>query len=292
MKAISGLPIDYGCDWITATGSTKSSQVRMQNLGNKLLREEAAAGNILRGWGFSGYEGFKCGSVQLGTRADSTCLRVGSGLAFENWSKVYHAAENFTRVDLQLTLQMARDPQKIIPTIYRRLLSQKKKKKNAPQVTLLKSSNGTSTVYLGQRQSERYLRCYDKGRESKLDYFHNSIRFETELKGPLCLSVLRAMSSSKRPAGWAALYVSRYLMDRGLDLGQSPGDLYTVSVPRRRTDAQRRLRWLEEQVSGSVRFLVASGHLIAVRRWFESCQQPLVAGEGLQLVKANRGGRK
>lgn len=253
-------PMDYGVDWITATAATKVARRRLSSLGSALILDEGKAGNEQRNWGMAGYEGLKCGGVQLGERFGSTLIRLSSGVAFDNWQKVYHAAENFSRLDLQVTARMDQEPLRIISQCYQRALRHSKKRKGSSAVSILRSSNGTATIYLGRRQSMRFARIYDKGAESKLDHYAGAVRFEVEYKGALCLPTLRAMSHSPRPLHLAASIVVDHFRDRGVTLKPLNTDQRKISVPRCRSDHARRLGWLQQQVSPSVKILIAAGH--------------------------------
>jgi hypothetical protein len=256
---ILGKVIESGIDWITATGKSKSSQLKMQSFGEKLLRTEKRRGNILRPWGFSGYEGFKCGSIQVGTRSDSTIIRLGSKLASDNWHETYRVSENFSRVDVQTSIKVDRNPQQIISLVYRQASRKAAKSKRPPQVTLLRSNNGSATVYLGHRSSARFGRVYDKGKESGLGQYSNVIRFEEELKGNLCLSLLRAISHRDRPTIDADSEVRWFFRKRGVHLLAPATDFFAISEPANACDFERRLAWIRDQVRPSIKLLLDAG---------------------------------
>lgn len=230
------------------------------------MGSEERRGNEMRPWSFAGYEGFKCGSAQLGTRHDGTCIRISSGVAFDHWLEVWHAAEKFSRADLQLTLRVDGPPSRTISSVYHRALHHSRKSKRGPTVSLLKSSNGTATVYLGRRVSDVFMRCYDKGAESGLDHYENSVRFEVELKGDACLPVVRHCASSTRPLLTAAGYVLGQYSKRGVSISLPAKPSYAISVPRKRSDIEKKLRWLETSVRPTVQLLIALGHSVDVRR--------------------------
>lgn len=257
----------------------------MNALGNRILESEASAGNDVCEWGMSGYSGLKCGSVQLGHRADSSIIRLGSGVAFDNWLNVYHAAENFSRLDLQITARSNLKPKALIQRSYRDALKFSAQNGGMPRVSILKSSNGTATMYLGRRQSERFSRVYDKGAESGLDYFANSTRFEVELKGALCLPSLRVLSDSYRPMHAAAQIVLRHFRDRGLSLSMKNTTDRALSAPRRRSDQERRLEWLRKQVRPTVQALVAAVGLASVENVLGLREQSTMASRKFEKLK-------
>lgn len=287
MTQISGRLVESGVDWITATGKSRSSQLKLQDLGESLIRSEKRAGNEMRHWGFSGYQGFKCGSVQVGSRHDSCCIRLGSNVASGHWKEVYHAAENFSRVDVQLSLKMDRDVQQVLGLVYRQASRHSARMKRGPQVTLLRCNNGSSTVYLGQRQSSRFGRAYDKGAESGLDYYRGVLRFEQEIKGALCLPLLRELSRKRSAFAAAADECRWFFRERGVSLAEPAATFNAISVSGRQSDCRRRLTWLEKQVRPSIKLLIENGYYDEVVKVCGLDSAALAAWTRPRLVKAS-----
>lgn len=256
MSLIRGEMIDYGVDWLTVTARTKSSRAKLNRLSQSILRSEMESGNECRPWGFAGYEGVKCGSMQYGERFDSGCARLSSGVAFDHWLDAYHAGDHVSRVDLQATLKMDQDPQRTIARVYGQGVRFNRKKNRHATVSILRSTNGTATVYFGRRQSDRFGRCYDKGRESKLDVFRDCVRFELEAKGNLSHPLTAAIARAHRPILAAAEEVRGYFRSRGIHLERPRATHYPSRIPRRRSDVERRLEWIRKQVRPSVLFLL------------------------------------
>lgn len=265
-KAFYGEVVDYGCDWITGTAKGPESRRRLALLGKRVLDSETRAGNERKPWGMSGYDGVKSGGCQVGERGDSTIVRLSSGVAWENWLKVYQAADSFSRLDLQVTAKMDHEPKRVIASAYRHSLAFSRSHGGNPTVSVLKCSNGTATMYLGRRQSERFARVYDKGAESSLDEYQACVRWELELKGDLCLPALRAIASSRRPMFTMASIVVTHFRDRGCSLPMSWASDRALSAPRKRSDLERQLTWLESQVRPTVEHLISQGRLDQVLR--------------------------
>lgn len=219
-------------------------------------------------------------------------MRLSGGGAFDNWLKAYHAGENFSRVDLQITARTGEAPAQTIQKVYRRALAHTKKRRRGPTCTILKCSSGAHTVYLGKRQSDLFMRCYDKGAESGLDHYENAVRFEVELKGAACLSVLSRCASSGRPLLTAAAYVRGCFADRGVVLGIAAMPLYAVSVPRSRSDVGRKLRWIQTQVGPSVKLLIASGYRLDVLRCLGLSESLSIPSSGVKVARSIRFGGK
>jgi len=259
MRQLSGRVVEIGVDWITAIGFTGDSQVSMQDFGAKLLLNEGSRGNDVSPWHFAGYDGFRCGSVQVGSREDSTCVRLSSNQANSNWQSLYVMSESVSRVDYQVTVQTDCGPSESIAIAHRQALRSSAKLKHGPSVTLIRSNDGSATLYLGKRTSDWYGRAYLKGIESGLPEFDKTTRFEVEVKGPACASTLRVVHNSRPTIIAVAGYVSGFFQKRGVHLVLPNIHPSTISSSRSRSDNQRRLRWLKTQVRPSIDKLIASG---------------------------------
>lgn len=264
MKTIQGEILEVGVDWITAVALSAECRERMEVYCVATLSDERESGNDFSPWRFAGYEGFKCGSIQYGTRFDSSCVRVSSGLANECWRRLWQDAEKVTRLDLQITMRTKLPVLKVLAMVHRCALRDSGKTKDAKKVTLIRSNDGSGTVYLGSRKSAVFGRAYIKGAESMLKHYERTVRFEVEIKGSLCHEVLRRMCAGNTELLAVAGYVCGFFDSRGCSLEVPAVDKYTLRVCRKATDDERRLTWLSGQVRPSVESLVHRGNLIRV----------------------------
>src|SRR6185295_4809193 len=200
-------------------------------------------------WRFAGYECFRCGGVQFGTRHDSCCVRVSGAFADECWRHLWHLCDKVTRLDLQVTIRTSIPVAQAVAVVHRSALRESGKRKDGPRVTLIRSNDGGCTVYLGSRQSEVFGRVYTKGVESKLEHYAGALRFEVEVKGTICHQLLRKMTAGSSEVAAIAGYICGFFSKRGVELEIPSINKYTTRVPRRRTDDDRRLEWLQSQVN-------------------------------------------
>lgn len=253
--------LSSGCDWITVSTVCPESSKRLVLRLVKLLGSELVLGNEKRPWANYGYEGFKCGQVEGGTRADGALVRLSGEVAHENWRKVLSVADNCSRFDVQATIRWPKLAHRMIATHYREALKMTKRKRHPFTATILKATDQSSTIYLGKRISERFGRIYNKGLESGSPEFYNAVRYELELKKDEARSAALHCGSSSDPEAAMMCELSRFLTDR---LGCSPPLLEGLStrvVLRRRSDAEKSLSWLGKDVRPTVQRLIKRGRI-------------------------------
>jgi hypothetical protein len=257
--------VDIGVDWITATATTKTSKQKLWNCGMRLMKDEHRQGNEKRVFEWRGYSGLKSGGVSVGTRDDSSIVRISGGLARAHFAEVYRCCTNVTRLDQQVTVRSDRHPQKVIADAYRRALKTSKKSKHGPQVTILKSSNGTSTVYLGARVSEKFGRVYNKGEESQLPVFDGCVRYEYEAKGDQAMLEIKHLMSSQSLDHAIHERLSWFIKARTGRHKWMLANPQTIVLHRPSRDYARSLEWLRASVSPTVRRLIVAGYAEQVR---------------------------
>jgi len=264
MKPISGEVVDIGFDWITAVGKSQDAQMAMQDWSASLLCDEHTHGNDTKPWSFAGYQGFKCGAVQAGTRPDSTCVRLSSHQSAKHWRELWLMSEGVSRVDAQITIRTKESATSAINRAYKQARTHSAKIKGGPTVTIIRSTDGSCTVYLGKRTSDSFGRIYLKGEESGLDEFAGTIRFECEFKSDYARQVLVEVNRHQVEFIGIASAVLGFFRNRGVSLQVPSVPLYATHCSRRRSDNQKRLEWLATQVRPSVKLLVDAGLLVQV----------------------------
>src|SRR6185369_14006468 len=100
-----------------------------------------------------------------------------------HWRRIYEQCRNVSRFDLQLTVTQGEDPMWTTRRHLRELQRYSKAHNNRPKCEYRVDTHGGMTVYSGSNQSLRYLRIYDKQRESKLDQWHGATRYEVQFNG-------------------------------------------------------------------------------------------------------------
>lgn len=159
-----------------------------------------------------------------------------------------HAGASFTRLDL------AKDAQDVQINLDRTWLELNSRSTHGQARTFgrIQSEDGGYTIYVGSRQSERFLRLYDKAIESKLSdrlWF----RLEIETKGMVARAVAASLRSSHN---WSGVFDGIVLgmvgepESIGLEDFFSDGDV-AVSLPKIERHSDRE-KWIESQVIAAV----------------------------------------
>lgn len=226
-----------------------------------MVHQQKEIGGIEKPWGMAGFSGFKVGEIEQGIRGDEMMVRLMSDLAQTSWRRVYELADSVTRVDLQVTVEMYADCQDLVWDYYRRACKRSEKKKRGPNVRVWLDKDGGATLYCGDRTSARFGRVYAKGPQSRLDYYKTCLRFEVQYNGKLSKVVSRKLYSERRDSTFAVARSVQFFQDR---IGQVPirtANIVNDSCPRKRSDTEKKLAWLREAVSPSVKLLVHRGLL-------------------------------
>lgn len=259
--------IHTGIDWITATTTTTDGRERYDYFGRKWLEEEARSGNDCVEWMGHGYSGLRCGSVQYGRYNDSSLLRVTGLDADVKARPVIAFSTNVSRLDFQSTVRMVQPHETLASKFERKARSFKGKHKKAFEVELRRNDLRGQTLYLGRRQSERFIRIYNKHAESKHPFYERCWRAEVQYSG--ALAKLRAAQFLDSPADSLLCHetVRLELARRGIPWAHLPKRSRHVlkgvpnTVP---TTDERRLQWLRSQVRPTIEVLLDHGRLSEV----------------------------
>jgi len=159
-----------------------------------------------------------------------------------------HAGASFTRLDL------AKDAQDVdikLDRVWERI-SEAERRGSARSVGRIESNNGGYTIYVGSRQSEKFVRIYDKAAEQKLSG-KLWYRFEIETKGMVARAVATSLRSSHN---WSGVFDSLVLSMVGepkvlnLDNFFSEGAV-PIGLPKIERHADRE-HWIATQVIPAV----------------------------------------
>lgn len=227
----------------------------MQSLASRLLDEERQQGNDIAPWNCLGFEGLHAGGVGFGDVDEMSLMRLSGPTAYQFWREAYELATNVSRLDVQVTVRQKVAPHETVLKHHAEALDHVAKLKRKPAVDLRLSNVRPPTLYLNQRTSTRFGRCYDKGGESKLDHYQNCVRYETQFNGKAGLFASHHVASQERVPEACAAIVTGFFSERGLVLEWGSGERSQLTNPRRRSDASRRLSWLRRQVAPCVQEL-------------------------------------
>jgi len=252
--------VDCGVDWITCTCSDSLFAQRLVDRAALWIQDEKHQGNEQLVWSQYGYEGFTCGQVTVGQRHDGVIVRLSGLAAWSHWRQAAELATNVSRIDVQITIRYKRDAAKQISNHYKTAMRSKKRGDIKRAVSLYRSDDGSATLYLGKRSSDKFCRIYEKGIESKLDHYHESVRYEVEFKNKVAMECALYLRNAKDEYRACQSIVAGYLDDCRISspgLGDFP--LTLIRAPTERGTTQISLQWLESQVRPVVERMLECG---------------------------------
>jgi len=226
-------------------------------------RSSASGDIVQRPWSVLGYYGMQQGSVAWGESAQGLIIQA-SGASASNLLAQNLPYSGVPRIDLQLTVWY--DEHK--PGEARRCadeasLFRDKRARRAVKMRLIDGFGGGDTLYIGRRgKNSRFVRIYDKWRESgEAEEYLHAWRYELELSDSYAMVTYRELLGLGETDATVSSMVVNELARRGVTIPVTRGEEVLPSVQRRRrpNDADRRLRWLREQVAPSLQKLVADG---------------------------------
>lgn len=247
-------------DWLTLTVRREDGIEDLLRSGFELTLEQVHRGNKPKPWGFMGYIGSHCGSITYGDRQDGAILQITGQEANEFFGETLWLKPKCTRIDLQVTATFPDAEIAYAANAYRQLRSQPLAKGRPTKGMLYANTDGGMTCYVGSPASDHRGRIYDKWRESNDDHYKYAWRWEVESRAETAEAVFDALATSEDRAKTILGYVGRWFESRGITVPLPHEDCPTLSPPLHdRSDTERKLEWLREQVSPTVRWLCGQG---------------------------------
>lgn len=252
--------VSVGVDYLTVTGVDSRMPGELHSEATALFQAQADKGNQIKAWGLSGFSGFSCGGVQIGKRDGDVIVRLSSSVAQSSWRKIYQAGANCSRVDSQVTIQVASGPTLVIDEVLEEARAHSTSKRNKPIVRWTQEHTGGYTVYVGSRKSNCFGRVYDKGRESRLREYEKCVRFEVQFQNELANIVAGRMFSAQSEIPVIVSDCHQFFRSRGV----APRWYYsagaTYGCSRMASDVDKNLRWLANAVRPCLRRLMDAGY--------------------------------
>lgn len=241
-----------GLDWITATANTELSGYRLACLAESIVDLHAAEGYKRRPWAKWGYVGESARFVSFGRKEGSTCL-VLSGEAADAWfDHVADLADHVSRVDLCVTVKTEPPMEGVARRHYGELVNARQSNGHLPTGSIIESTDGGSTCYLGRRISDRFLRVYDKSREVGEEAEPGLWRYELELKNASAVDAVRWLANSPDRPDRCRATLHRYCTSRGIHpIYPYHGESLQLRSSRPYTDLEGKLNWLAKTVGKS-----------------------------------------
>lgn len=248
-QAVSKL-IDVGVDWMTLTTKDSSRAVEWREAFQAVASEEQQRGYQWKEAKFYGYTGEQCGRVLYGKRNDGALVRLSSSLAHDAGMLFEPDAAHCTRIDLQVTAELAGEHPLFLESAWKNAQLKGAMEGRPPKYTLIRDSEGGSTLYVGSRSSMRYGRIYDKGIELAASPAGKLYRWEMEIKDVLADQAVAMLCGSSSTQTTILGVVGDFFASRNLPISwRIPSHEEHFSIPKVRQEDAGSLRWLAGPVA-------------------------------------------
>lgn len=212
-----------------------------------------------------GYEGWGLTGLFWGERHDGAIINaskfVAEIAAQQDWPYIKP-----TRIDIQCTIWLGGDDptqyilgiEDALNALYERSPRRKRK------LTWVGGNDGGRTLYVGSENSPKRIRLYNKGAESGDPYYAGAVRVECQYRHAMAENAFEALAGfdhrwRNRAMGMVAAEMARagYTLPALGDAGEP------LAAPiHSRTNNERRLRWLRNQVRPAIERLMLDGYSI------------------------------
>jgi DNA relaxase NicK len=258
--------VDMSVDYVTITAKTPHTCNHLLNLGYEVsYYEQSVNREVEKGAALHGYRGKSIGKLFYGEREDGIMVRASGSLAnvlmvgVGTWGKLC----SFPRVDIQATGKLEWDNR-----WYAQQAAQKARNASAGKakgrqsiVALYDGDVRGSTCSIGSRNSARYLRLYDKTRESSTPVDSNLWRWEVEYKKPLANQIAaRLIDSQGNPQYIAAQVYGEFSMKGVTPPWEANQAIEAARIGVPLSTVERNLRWLRTNVRPTIERLLAMGY--------------------------------
>lgn len=243
-------PIESALDYLTVTGRHADHRRQLRDVGHQLVRELQADGHDARGFTWKGYQGETCEWCTWGERDDGTLLRISGPWSNEYFDTIYPMADNVSRIDLAVTANVGEIPNDLAADTYRLACASARLRGRPLRVAYTCDSEGGSTVYLGRRVSDLFARLYNKEAESRRPEYVGCWRWELETKGSTAKHYADNLAGCTNRAGLIGGTVADHFGRRGAPVMFDSQDMKGIRpLPLERSDDDRRMKWLKNQVA-------------------------------------------
>jgi DNA relaxase NicK len=249
--------VSAGVDWLTCTAPRRDEEKPLYMLALELIESEKAAGNEVKKFSLAGYHGYGSGGARYGVRQDSVILQLSGECARSQWRRAKEQARNVSRLDVQVTVAFESPQPYIIKTLHNDSLQHKSVNGRPSNRTLITSTMTGDTLMIGKRQSDVYLRAYDKGIESKCAPVGVLLRYEAEFKRERCARTAARLSTCEDEATHSAALIHTAFVRQGVRVASETRQWQWDSLSLPRSSTEQKLLWLRSAVRPSIAFLLS-----------------------------------
>ncbi len=255
-----------GVDWISATlGRNEVEDQTWLADCNHALYGIQALGNTIKRRSMLGFDGWESGGCFVGSNEERHYAQFAGKYANDAYFFVDHPKAHISRIDLQITVQYDTELQKEGKYQYARAIYHNKAlpEHRRRKVYLLAGSDGGDTVYIGAPSSDLRGRIYNKEKQSGEKAYERSWRYEVVYRNDYADSVFRQVVAAHPEIGGLVIAaVVNWYGERGVSILDVRADGRNTSAPPKaaRTDVERKLRWIRNQVVPTIRKLAEMGY--------------------------------
>ncbi len=253
--------LSAGVDYISVTAKLPELREVLWAEAEKLMMDEEFAGNKRSPMSWKGMDGWKCGAITImEKRGQYAVCQLRGSLAAAQWRRMHKAAENVTRFDIQVTVELEYSDVELGDRVYYAIKIGGSNLTDKRKYSIIANTTGGTTVYVGARQSMQFGRLYDKSAEQG-QRAGKRWRYEVELKKTAAKRAADSLAELREnePA-YIAGTVYRWFDTRGvLPVFNAETSHITMEISRKPTDVEKQLEWLRVQVGPVIRRLVDDG---------------------------------
>lgn len=157
-----------GIDWVRTIIEDTAEARELADWADEQHRADEQQGSAARPYFFQGYKGWRTASVSHGWYQGALILESSSGAAGPTAIRLRRSTGRTTRLDAQVTVRLSAPRSDCAELSTLRSTERTEYRRSSQALTGLSSqSDGLCIGTVGRRTAPRYLRCYDKGVQSK-----------------------------------------------------------------------------------------------------------------------------
>jgi hypothetical protein len=252
----SEFSLEAGVDWLTCTARHPARVAALLAFGHDMVRQEEGGGGVRKTFRWQGFSGWTAGGAGVGFNGYSSLVRLSGPTARESATDAIGYADNISRLDVQTTVRVNGVSADLARNLYACVLGGRGGRGRPITRSLIQTSDGGDSLYLGRRISDSYGRIYNKSAEDKEVAEYPRWRYEIEFKRKMALAQAKAYAQAPEKEAWCVARVYHWFKDRGCPPSHSPVERVNNSGASRGDSAQaRRIEWLKVGVRPVVKEL-------------------------------------
>lgn len=248
---------EAGADWLTAVSTSEQSAVLMADLWHDMLDEYGIPTRWREKQTWFGYDGTRVEHAFYGVREEQALIRLSGPMAYNHANAFLEVGARPSRYDVQLTGVVDNASQQI-QRMYEQACNFKPITGRPASVkAFLNRNRAFEGLYVGRRQSETFVRVYDKYEESKQPEYKDCLRVEVELKAGTARSLAGLMMQATYKTTLAQNAVASTLQKRGVTLPwEIRGEDVVFHKTTGPTPIESKAAWLRQQVSPTIQAML------------------------------------